>query len=161
MASKRAQIELNLDQLSPNFSQRWANLPKTLFEITCQKVFQDRCSPESTKPHGSLAGCGGAAPLEIRPPSLEEVVLGRRGACWCVLGRFRNVLKEPLPYIPSPRALPPAVGPYFFRLLGPISTRKNRGNALWDLQKSRFGRGWSSKNAAKPKDFTFSPTKTS
>ena len=33
---------------------------------------------------------GAHAPLEIRPPSLEEVVLGRRGACWCVLGHYRK-----------------------------------------------------------------------
>ena len=46
-------------------------------------------------------------------------------------------------------------------VLQPLSTRKNRGFALWDLQKSRFGRGLSSQNAAKPKDFTFSPTNTS
>ena len=32
---------------------------------------------------------GAHAPLEIRPPSLEELVLGRRGACWCVFGHYR------------------------------------------------------------------------
>ena len=59
-----------LAPISANLGPNWK--PKTLFEITCQKVFQDRCSPESTKPHGSLAGCGGAAPLEIRPPSIHS-----------------------------------------------------------------------------------------
>ena len=42
----------------------------------------------------------------------------------------------------------------------PLSTRKNRGFALWDLQKSRFGQGLALKSAAKPMDFTFSLKKT-
>ena len=79
----------NLGRHSPNFSQlraklgpiygqRKANLkPNTLFEITCRKVFQDRCSPESTKPHGSLAGCGGASPTG--DPASEPT-----GSAWAV-----------------------------------------------------------------------------
>ena len=117
---------------------------------------------------------GAHAPLEIRPPSLEEVVLGRRGACWFGFGHYRNVLKEPNVYTegidslyPSPRLtlLPwaPSLGAPNSTALAPptpLSTRKNRGFALWDLQKSRFGQGLSAKNAAKPKDFTFSLNKT-
>ena len=60
-------------------------------------------------------------------------MLGRRGACWCVLGRFRNVLKEPLPYIPSPRARPTAAagcswGP--FRLVKTEEMRSGTSKSL-------------------------------
>ena len=64
----------------------------------------------------------------------------------------------------APRALREALGAHFGVILGvpgPMSTRKLRGFAPWDLQKSRLGRGLSSKNAAKPMDFTFCPIHTS
>ena len=63
----------------------------------------------------------------------------------------------------APRALREALGAHFGVILGvpgPMSTRKLRGFAPWDLQKSRFGRGLALKSAAKPKDFTFSLNKT-
>ena len=43
---------------------------KMLFEITYQKVLQDSCGTEAHKDHGSVAGLGALAPLEIRPLSL-------------------------------------------------------------------------------------------
>ena len=38
---------------------------KMLFEITCQKILQDSCGTEAHKDHGSVAGLGALAPLEI------------------------------------------------------------------------------------------------
>ena len=52
---------------------------KMLFEITCQKVLQDSCGTEAHKGHGSVAGLGALAPLEIRPLSLQGS-RGGRGA---------------------------------------------------------------------------------
>ena len=62
-------------------------------------------------------------------------------------GGLRESLRERLEAQEAPQRLPRA--------------RKLQGFALWDLQKSRFGQGLSAKNAAKPKDYTFSPTNTS
>ena len=46
------------------------NHTKMLFKITCQKIFRDSCGTEAHKDHGSVAGLGAPAPLEIRPLSL-------------------------------------------------------------------------------------------
>ena len=74
----------------PFFAHPWLpearNHTKMLFEITCQKVLRDSCGTEAHKDHGSVAGFWGRMPHWIRPPSLEEVVLGRRGACWLMFG---------------------------------------------------------------------------
>ena len=43
---------------------------KKLFENTGQKVFPNRFTQDPPKVLGSVAGIGGAAPLEIRPLSL-------------------------------------------------------------------------------------------
>ena len=51
---------------------RPATRSKTPFEITRQKIFRDRCTPEAHQDAGSVAGLGAPAPLEIRPPSLSE-----------------------------------------------------------------------------------------
>ena len=59
---------------TPFFAHPWLpearNHTKMLFEITCQKVLQDSCGTEAHKGHGSVAGLGALAPLEIRPLSL-------------------------------------------------------------------------------------------
>ena len=59
---------------TPFFAHPWLpearNHTKTLFEITWQKVLQDSCGTEAHKDHGSVAGLGALAPLEIRPLSL-------------------------------------------------------------------------------------------
>ena len=60
-------------------------------------------------------------------------MLGRRGACWCVLGRFRNVLKEPLPYIPSPWAPPPTATPYSWGPFGLVKTVEMRSGTSKSL----------------------------
>ena len=45
--------------------------PKTLIEITCQKVCRDHCTSEAQSYHGSVAGFGALAPNWIRPASLQ------------------------------------------------------------------------------------------
>ena len=68
-------------------------------------------------------------------------MLGRRGACWLGFGRFRNVQKEPLPYIPSPRARPPAVTPCSwgpFRLVKTEEMRSGTSKSLGLAEVSRL-----------------------
>ena len=56
--------------LRPPVAPRGQKSHEMLFEITCQKVLQDSCGTEAHKGHGSVAGLGALAPLEIRPLSL-------------------------------------------------------------------------------------------
>ena len=58
---------------SPKSRQR----TKIRFEIACQNFFRVRCRPDARNTIGSVAGCRGAAPLEIRPLSLQGSLAGR------------------------------------------------------------------------------------
>ena len=73
-----------------------------------KRSFKTAAGQKRTRTMARWPGFGGAAPLEIRPPSLEEVVLGRRGACWFVLGRHRMTQTEAqrLPQVNSPKSPP-------------------------------------------------------
>ena len=86
---------------------------KMLFEITCQKVLQDSCGTEAHKDHGSVAGLGALAPLEIRPPSLVRLSLAVAERVGVYFGHYRNVANrtQRLPQVNSPKSPPTGGGP--------------------------------------------------
>ena len=84
---------------------------KKLFENTDRKVFRNSFTQDPPTILGSVAGIGGAAPLEIRPLSRSGSTRGRERSEW--RGKERQAFENPqrLPKVNSPKSPPPGPHP--------------------------------------------------